>query len=87
MVLAFLKGVIVDVVSEMSEKSANVQMTQIINNNKTVIYLCEQCAREEGKFNVISPFSINDFFSGFMVFHTWHRLLSKTRMWCVKPAG
>jgi len=49
MVLAFLKGVIVDVVSEMSERVANVQMTQIINNNKTVIYLCEQCAREEGK--------------------------------------
>jgi len=68
MVLAFLKGVIVDVVSEMSERVANVQMTQIINNNKTVIYLCEQCAREEGKFNVISPFSINDFFSGFMGF-------------------
>jgi len=40
------------------KRVANVQMTQIINNNKTVIYLCEQCAREEGKFNVISPFSI-----------------------------
>jgi len=68
------------------KRVANVQMTQIINNNKTVIYLCEQCAGGR-QVNVISPFSINDFFSGFMGFPYMHRLLSKTRMWCVKPAG
>ncbi|HOM01504.1 MAG TPA: UvrB/UvrC motif-containing protein [Acetivibrio sp.] len=50
------------------KRVANVQMTQIVNNNKSVVYLCEQCAREEGKFNVMSPFSISDFFSGIMGF-------------------
>lgn len=50
------------------KRVANVQLTQIINNNKNVLYICEQCAREEGKYNMISPFSVNDFFSGIMGF-------------------
>lgn len=50
------------------KRVANIQLTQIINNSKNVVYLCEQCAREEGKYNMISPFSINDFFSGIMGF-------------------
>ncbi|MDQ2084890.1 UvrB/UvrC motif-containing protein [Herbivorax sp. ANBcel31] len=48
------------------KRVANIQFTQIINNNKHVVYLCDQCAREEGKFNIGSPLSINDFFSGIM---------------------
>ncbi len=46
------------------KRVANVQVTQVINNTKNVIYLCEQCAREEGKVIIGSPFSVNDFFSG-----------------------
>ncbi|HHX17706.1 MAG TPA: hypothetical protein GX727_02465 [Clostridium sp.] len=48
------------------KKIANIQFTQIINNNKHVLYLCENCAKEEGKLKIGSPFSINDFFSGIM---------------------
>lgn len=48
------------------KRVANIQVTQIINNNKHVIYLCEQCAREEGKFITGSPLSVNDFLSGMM---------------------
>ncbi|NLL05864.1 MAG: hypothetical protein GX270_08775 [Clostridiaceae bacterium] len=50
------------------KRVANIQYTQIVNNNKHVMYLCEQCAREEGKFISGSPLSINDFFSGMMGF-------------------
>ncbi len=50
------------------KRVANIQVTQIINNNKHVIYLCEQCAREEGKIIAGSPLSVNDFFSGMMGF-------------------
>jgi len=48
------------------KRVANIQVTQIINNNKHVIYLCQQCAREEGKVLMGSPLSVNDFFSGMM---------------------
>ena len=48
------------------KRVANIQFTQIVNNNKHVLYLCENCAREDGKFSLGSPFSISDFFSGMM---------------------
>ncbi|TYQ16636.1 UNVERIFIED_CONTAM: protein arginine kinase activator [Acetivibrio alkalicellulosi] len=48
------------------KRVANIQFTQVINNNKIVIYLCDQCAKDEGKFSIGSPLSINDFFSGIM---------------------
>ncbi|MFZ5985617.1 MAG: UvrB/UvrC motif-containing protein [Bacillota bacterium] len=50
------------------KRVANIQFTQVINSNKHVMYLCEQCAKEEGKFSLGSPLSINDFFSGIMGF-------------------
>ena len=50
------------------KRIAKVQLTQIINNNKSVLFLCEYCAQEKEKYNISSPFSINDFFSGIMGF-------------------
>lgn len=50
------------------KRVANIQVTQIINNNKHVIYLCEHCAREEGKFITGAPLSVNDFFSSMIGF-------------------
>ena len=50
------------------KRVANIQVTQVINNDKHVIYICEQCAREDGKFITGSPLSVNDFFSGMMGF-------------------
>lgn len=50
------------------KREANIQVTQVLNNNKNIIYLCEQCAREEAKFITGSPLSVNDFFSGLIGF-------------------
>lgn len=46
------------------KRAANIQFTQVINGKKHVVYLCENCVKEEGKLNIGSPISINDFFSG-----------------------
>lgn len=48
------------------KRPANVHFTQIINNKKTEMYLCEQCASEKGQISFISPFDKNSFLSGFM---------------------
>lgn len=48
--------------------TANVHFTQVVNGKKIEMYLCDDCAREKGKLGLGSPFSINDFFSGFIGF-------------------
>jgi len=48
------------------KRIANVHFTQIINNNKVEMYLCEQCANEKSQFHIDSPFNIGDLFSGFI---------------------
>jgi len=48
------------------KRVANVHFTQIVNNKKIEMYLCEQCANEKGQFSFVSPFNMNNFFSGFM---------------------
>ncbi|MCX7842223.1 MAG: UvrB/UvrC motif-containing protein [Clostridia bacterium] len=48
------------------KRTANVHFTQVVNNNKIELYLCEQCANEKGKMNFASPLSIGNFFSGLM---------------------
>jgi protein arginine kinase activator len=45
---------------------ANVHFTQVINNNKVEMYLCDHCAKEKGQINFGSPLNVNDFFSGIM---------------------
>ena len=47
------------------KRIASVHFTQIINNNKVEMYLCEKCANEKGNANFISPLSLGDFLSGF----------------------
>jgi protein arginine kinase activator len=37
-----------------------------VNNKKTEMYLCSTCAKEKEQLNMISNFSINDFFSGLL---------------------
>lgn len=48
------------------KRTANVHITQIINNKKIEKYLCEQCANEKSKFG-FGPVNMNDFLSGFIV--------------------
>lgn len=51
-----------------NKREANVHFTQIINNNKVEMYLCEECAREKGQVSFGSPISVSDFFSGLLGF-------------------
>jgi len=46
------------------ERIASVHFTQIINSNKTEMYLCEQCAKAKSEFSIVSNLNINDFFTG-----------------------
>lgn len=51
------------------KRIANVHFTQVINNKKVEMYLCEQCANEQREqFSFGSPLNINDFFSGILGF-------------------
>ena len=48
------------------KRTANVHFTQIINNNKVEMYLCEQCANEKGQMGFGPSLNIGDFLSGFI---------------------
>lgn len=49
------------------KRPATVHLTQIINGEKTVQHLCEECAREKGEFNFdFPPFSIQNLLSGLL---------------------
>lgn len=51
------------------QRPANVQFTQIKNNTKVDIYLCDQCAKEMSQSEFISPFGFNDLFNGLFGSH------------------
>lgn len=46
------------------QNTANVHLTQIKNNVKMDIYLCERCAKEMTDSDVINPFGFNDLLNG-----------------------
>ena len=50
------------------KNSASVHVTQIINGDKTEVYLCESCAREKGEigFPFEGKFPLHQLFSGFL---------------------
>jgi|LSQX01.3.fsa_nt_gb protein arginine kinase activator len=54
------------------QRNASVHITQIINNEKKEIHLCEQCAQEHKELtmgtsiNFTAPFGINDLLAGFL---------------------
>ncbi len=54
------------------ERSANVHIMQIINNEKKEMFLCESCARETQQINFVNPikidtsFGISDFLKGLL---------------------
>ncbi len=45
---------------------ATVHITKIVNNNKTELHLCEDCAEEREDLNWFSPFSVNDLLTSFL---------------------
>jgi protein arginine kinase activator len=42
------------------EKTASVQITQTINNQKTVVFLCDQCANDNQDLNFNLPFDVGN---------------------------
>lgn len=48
------------------KRLANVYFTQVVNNKKVEMYLCEQCAEERRQLSLESSLNINDFFAGLM---------------------
>lgn len=49
-----------------NKRIATVHVTQLINNKKVEMYLCEQCAREKGQMDLGSHFNLNELFGGIM---------------------
>ena len=51
-----------------SKKNASVHLTKIINGSKSEIYICEDCARENGELDspLEGKFPLYQFFSGMM---------------------
>lgn len=46
------------------QKPANVHYTQVKNNVKMDIYLCEQCAKEISQTEFVAPFGFSDLING-----------------------
>lgn len=51
---------------ECKKKPATVHMTRIVNNVKTEIHLCQECARQRGELNIFTPFTTHDLFASVM---------------------
>ncbi len=47
------------------KRDASVHFTQIINGNKAVMYLCNQCAEKKGQFVISPKLNLGDFLWGF----------------------
>ncbi len=50
------------------KRIANVHFTRVVNNQKVEMFLCEQCANEEGQMGFEAPLSVSEFLSGIMNF-------------------
>lgn len=46
------------------KRTANVQITQIVNNTKSVMYICNQCAKEKGQVDLGAALNLANFMSG-----------------------
>jgi len=52
---------------ECGKNKANVHLTKIVNNQKTEIYLCQDCAQKKGEFSFAEdPLSLHNFLTGFL---------------------
>ncbi|MDK2918130.1 MAG: protein arginine kinase activator [Candidatus Petromonas sp.] len=49
-----------------NEKEATVHVTKIVNNQKTEMHLCEECARKNDGIAFETPFTINNFLTGLL---------------------
>ena len=52
-----------------NKRIATVHFTQIVNNRKVEMYLCEQCAKERGAYGFEIPLNVSNFFASFLGFN------------------
>jgi protein arginine kinase activator len=48
------------------QNKATVHLTKILNNKKTEVHLCEECARKNQDISFENPFTINNFLTGLL---------------------
>lgn len=65
------------VCQECKQRQASVHLTKIINDHKTEVHLCEECARKNDDFLNITPFSVNDLIASFMEMGKTHPAFEK----------
>ena len=51
---------------ECNKRPATVHLTRFVNNQKTELHLCQECAQNRGDLNVFTPFTINDLLASFL---------------------
>ncbi len=51
---------------ECKQKPATVHLVKIVDNHKTELHLCEDCARQRQDFMNVTPLTINDLIASFM---------------------
>jgi protein arginine kinase activator len=69
------------------KKVGNVHFTQVINNNKVEMHICEQCAKENGQFSFGLPLNINDFFSGIVGMDNTSQFIPKSNSSVCEKCG
>jgi protein arginine kinase activator len=69
------------------KRVGNVHITKVINNNKVEMYICEQCARENGQFSFGLPININDFFNGIIGMDSASQFISKSNPLVCEKCG
>lgn len=52
-----------------NKRAATVHFTQIVNNRKVEMYLCEECAKERGAYGFEIPLNVSNFFASFLGFN------------------
>jgi protein arginine kinase activator len=59
---------------ECQKRPATVHLTEIINDEQSVLHMCEECAREKGEFHFDAkpPFSIHNLLTGLMNMDSQH---------------
>lgn len=53
-----------------NKRNATVHFTQIVNNQKVEMYLCEQCAKEQGMYGFQMPMNVSNFFASLLGLNT-----------------
>jgi protein arginine kinase activator len=49
-----------------NKRVATIHLTQIVNNQKVEMYVCDQCAKEKGMYGFEMPFLVGNFFASFL---------------------